>query len=184
MIVIGYQGIGKSTTADRDMSFIDLESGNFWVDGKRAEDWYKPYCKIAEHLSQQGFIVFTSSHEVVREQLKNSTEMVVVVYPAPELKDKWIERLEKRYQKSGLEKDYKALMNARDKYTENIHELENCDIPYKIALRSMNYKLNGVLHDFDMTMTLKRLYEKNGWSYEIEEDANGYTFSSLLSSKS
>ena len=51
MIVIGYQGIGKSSLAGRNNIFIDLESGNFWVDGKRADDWYKPYCQIAEHLS-------------------------------------------------------------------------------------------------------------------------------------
>lgn len=38
MIVIGYQGIGKSTLANKDLRFIDLESGNFWVDGKRADD--------------------------------------------------------------------------------------------------------------------------------------------------
>lgn len=58
MIIVGYQGIGKSSLAGRDKKFIDLESGNFWIDGKRADDWYKPYCKIAEHLSQQGYYVF------------------------------------------------------------------------------------------------------------------------------
>ena len=116
MIVIGYQGIGKSTLAGRNNRFIDLESGNFWVDGKRADDWYKPYCQIAEHLSQQGYIVFTSSHEVVRKQLENSGETIVVVYPSIKLKDEWIAKLEKRYEESGLEKDYKALMNAKDRY--------------------------------------------------------------------
>lgn len=148
MIIIGYQGIGKSTLASRDICYIDLESGNFWVDGKRAEDWYKPYCQIAEHLSQQGYAVFTSSHEVVRERLKNSTETVVIVYPAVELKDEWIAKLEKRYQESGLEKDYKALMNAKDRYAENIQELENCGIPYKIVLRSIDYDLDEVIYDF------------------------------------
>lgn len=148
MIVIGYQGIGKSTLASRDICYIDLESGNFWVDGKRAEDWYKPYCQIAEHLSQQGYVVFTSSHEVVRERLKNSTETVVIVYPAVELKDEWIAKLEKRYRESGLEKDYKALMNAKDRYVENIQELENCDIPYKIVLRSIDYDLDEEIYRF------------------------------------
>lgn len=148
MIVIGYQGIGKSTLASRDICYIDLESGKFWVDGKRAEDWYKPYCQIAEHLSQQGYIVFTSSHEVVRERLKNSTEAVVVVYPAVELKDEWIAKLEKRYKETGLEKDYKALMNAKDRYVENIRELENCDIPYKIVLTSTDYDLDDEIYRF------------------------------------
>lgn len=148
MIVIGYQGIGKSTLAGRDVCYIDLESGNFWVDGKRAEDWYKPYCQIVEHLSQQGYVVFTSSHAVVREQLKNSKETVVVVYPSIELKDEWIARLEKRYQESGLEKDYKALMNAKDRYVENIHEIENCEIENRIVINDIEYDLDYLLYNF------------------------------------
>lgn len=145
MIVIGYQGIGKSTLAGRNHKFIDLESGNFWVDGKRADDWYKPYCKIAEHLSQQGYIVFTSSHEVVRKQLENSSEDVVLVYPSTELRDAWIDKLEKRYEESGLEKDYKALMNAKDRYNENITELNVSNFAYKLILVDMHYDLEASL---------------------------------------
>lgn len=148
MIVIGYQGIGKSSIAGRSNQFIDLESGNFWIDGKRADDWYIPYCQIAEHLSQQGYIVFTSSHEVVRNQLSKSTEHVIVAYPAAELKDEWIDKLEKRYQRTGLDKDYKALMNAKDRYTENIHELETCDIQHKLRLVRSDYDLEASLISF------------------------------------
>lgn len=148
MIVIGYQGIGKSTLAGRDHKFIDLESSNFWVDGKRVDDWYKPYCQIAEHLSQQGYIVFTSSHEVVRKQLVGSREPVVVVYPAPELKNMWIDKLENRYRETGLEKDYKALMNAKDRYDENVHELATCNLPYKLMLTKTDYDLEASLIHF------------------------------------
>ena len=73
MIISGYQGIGKSSLAGKN-NCIDLESGNFWVDGKRADDWYKPYCQIANHLSQQGYTVFVSSHEVVRKELEKSED--------------------------------------------------------------------------------------------------------------
>ena len=66
--MIGYQGIGKSSCAGKN-DCIDLESGSFWVDGKRAEEWYIPYCQIAMHLANQGYTVFTSSHKVVRDQL-------------------------------------------------------------------------------------------------------------------
>lgn len=148
MIVIGYQGIGKSSLAGRDHKFIDLESSNFWVDGKRADDWYKPYCQIAEHLSRQGYIVFTSSHEVVRKQLENSREVVVVVYPSLELKNMWIDKLENRYRDTGLEKDYKALMNAKDRYEENIQELVNCKVPYKVMLKNRDYDLEASLIHF------------------------------------
>ena len=146
MIVVGYQGIGKSTLAGRDYKYIDLESGNFWIDGKRANDWYKPYCKIAEHLSAQGYIVFISSHEVVRQYLVgNSREPVVLVYPSIELKDVWIDKLEKRYIKSGLEKDYKALINAKYSYVENIKELQESCIEYKLEIDELSYDLEAML---------------------------------------
>ena len=146
MIVVGYQGIGKSTLAGRDYKYIDLESENFWIDGRRADDWYKPYCKIAEHLSEQGYIVFVSSHEVVRQYLvENSRELVALVYPSIEVKEAWIEKLEKRYIKSGLEKDYKALMNAKYSYVENIRELQESCIEYKLEINKLSYDLESML---------------------------------------
>lgn len=145
MIVIGYQVIGKSSLAGRNNRFIDLESGNFWVDGKRAEDWYKPYCQIAEHLSQQGYIVFTSSHEVVRKQLEKSKETVILVFPSVELKDEWIDKLKDRFFRTNSDKDYKALMNAKDRYEENIRELEASNIEYKMALKNIDYDLEAAL---------------------------------------
>ena len=147
MIVVGYQGIGKSTLAGRDHKYIDLESGNFWVDGKRADDWYKPYCKIAEHLSEQGYIVFVSSHEVVRQYLEeNSREVVVLVYPSIELKDEWIDKLTKRYARSKLDKDYKALMNACEgRYVKNIKELQESCIKHKLEIIKIDYDLEAML---------------------------------------
>lgn len=122
MIIIGYQGIGKSTLAGKN-NCIDLESGNFWVDGKRADNWYIPYCQIANHLSEQGYTVFTSSHKVVRKELEKSKEKVFVVCPSIELKEQWIAKLRNRYESTGLEKDFKALANAEDRYVDNINEL-------------------------------------------------------------
>lgn len=122
MIIIGYQGIGKSTLAGKS-GCIDLESGNFWVDGKRADDWYIPYCKIANHLSEQGYTVFVSSHEVVRNELLKSKERVIIVCPNIHLKDKWIAKLKERYDRTLLDKDFKAWKNAEDRYDENITEL-------------------------------------------------------------
>lgn len=157
MIVIGYQGIGKSTLAGRNNRFIDLESGNFWFYDEETKqkvrhgNWYKPYCNIAEHLSKQGYIVFVSSHEVVRKQLENSSEEIVVCYPDIKLKDEWIEKLKKRYEESGLEKDYKALMNAKDRYDENIREM-SADIYSnhlwnELVVKQIDYDLEvGLIH--------------------------------------
>ena len=135
MIIIGYQGIGKSTLAGCD-NCIDLESGNFWIDGKRDDNWYIPYCNIAEHLSNQGFTVFVSSHQVVRDRLSQSDEATITVFPSLDLREEWTERLKERWEQSGLDKDYRAYMNAYVRYHDNIKEL-------------MNYKCTHIIHDMD-----------------------------------
>lgn len=140
-ILIGYQGVGKSTVAKSDIDFIDLESGSFWVDGKRDPLWYKSYCYIAEHLCKQGYNVFVSSHQVVREQLRNSDCRVMVIYPSLYLKDRWIERLEKRYNESQLEKDYKAWKNAEEMYNQNISDLMNEETFEHIVITRIPYDL-------------------------------------------
>lgn len=144
MIIVGYQGIGKSTLAGKN-NVIDLESGSFWNNGTRPDDWYIYYCQIAEHLSQQGYIVFTSSHEVVRNRLKKySNEKVYIIYPSLRLHDEWINKLRERYNNSKLEKDYKALMNAEDRYYENIEELKNSGIE-AIEIQDMSYRLGDMI---------------------------------------
>lgn len=145
MIVIGYQGIGKSTLANEDIRFIDLESGNFWNNGKRPDDWYIYYCNIARHISNQGKIVFVSSHKEVRDNLRDYDD-VIIVCPSLSLKDKWIKKLETRYNITKLEKDYKAYINAKNNYEENINSLKesgyNC-----IELTSLSYNLKEIILD-------------------------------------
>lgn len=141
MIYVGYQGVGKSSIAGKN-GCIDLESGNFWIDGERSNNWYKIYVNIAEHLSSQGYNVFISSHKVVRDELANRGIEYCTIAPAPELKDKWIDRLQKRYDKTGLEKDYKALMNAKDCYEENVLDLINDDSSVmSVLILSADYDL-------------------------------------------
>ena len=148
MIIIGYQGIGKSTLAKDSRKYIDLESGNFWVNGERDEQWYKPYCNIANHLSAQGYTVFTSSHKEIREELKNSNEIVKIVFPALELKTDWLIRLTNRYNESMLEKDYKALINASLYYEDNINDLMNEPFD-KIVINNIDYNLRELIEKND-----------------------------------
>ena len=143
MIIIGYQGIGKSTMAGKNKC-IDLESGNLWVDGKRADNWYIPYCQIANHLSEQGYTVFVSSHEVVRNELKKSKESVFVICPNVHLKDEWIKKLKDRYERTKLDKDFKAWKNAEDRYEENIKELVFSGFEGHYIM-SMNYDLGAMV---------------------------------------
>lgn len=180
MIIVGYQGIGKSTLVKNLYApdCIDLESGNFWVNGKRDDEWYKPYCHIAIHLSQQGYVVFISSHEVVRNYLKEiSSEPVVVVYPSIELKDEWIKKLEDRYTQTNLEKDYKALMNAKDRYTENIMDLMHSGL-YTVAITDIKYSLRDIveslLEEYSRTLKSNNILWLNKFIPDVNTFADNY----------
>lgn len=131
--MIGYQGIGKSTLGGKH-GCVDLESGNFWIGDRRDSEWYIPYCNIAMHLANQGYTVFTSSHKKVveyfsRMPLLPNVGKVVIFCPRLSMKKQWITKLKDRYDSTHLEKDYKAWMNAKDKYEENITDLYSSGLP-------------------------------------------------------
>lgn len=167
MIIVGYQGIGKSTLAKNGNGFIDLESNNFFVNGVRQNDWYIPYCNIAMNLSEQGYTVFVSSHECVRNYLSFHADQarLVIVCPSIRLKDQWIEKLEKRYQDTGLVKDYKAMMNAKDRYEENIKELMNTVGFEVLQIDTMDYKLSDVIASFVALPRIVRKAESEDLSF-------------------
>lgn len=152
MIIIGYQGVGKSTLANKkDKRYIDLESGNFFVNDKRDKNWYKVYINIAYHLSKQGYTVFVSSHKEVRNELKEvvkyHNEDVRIIYPSLDIKDEWINKLESRYNSSNLSKDYKAWKNAETMYKENIIDLMN-EIEFKhIVIQTLDYDLEKLVEE-------------------------------------
>jgi hypothetical protein len=146
MIVIGYQGIGKSSAASDNLSFIDLESSSFWVDGKRDFDWYIVYAQIAEHLSKQGYTVFVSSHQVLRDWLASSSEKVVEIYPSHEIKEDWLRRLKYRLITDPSEKNKRAYEGALNHYDANIKSFEEDRGHYiYMELRTVNYKLEDVI---------------------------------------
>lgn len=143
MIILGYQGIGKSTLGGHN-DVIDLESSNFWNNGKRPDDWYVYYCKVARYLSKQDYIVFVSSHKVVQDELKKCCDSVYTVFPSLALKKDWIEKLRVRYLFTESIKDYKAWKNAEEKYAENISELIMSGFQYYM-IESMDYRLQDIV---------------------------------------
>ena len=153
MIIIGYQGIGKSTLAEQHYNYLDLESTNTWFEEngerKRWPNWAEIYVNFAVDLSRkQYYTVFVSSHAIVRAELNKHRHnaMIAVCCPTLDLKEKWIERLQQRYNRTELDKDYRALMNAVDRYDENITELSNAGFPV-IWIDSMDYELSKVIED-------------------------------------
>lgn len=144
MIIVGYQGIGKSTLAKKSKKYIDLESSIFFHEGARPDDWYIYYCKVAENLSSQGYIVFVSSHKQVRDYLLDSGEHIIIICPSLSLKDEWIMKLEQRYNNTLLIKDFKAWQNANETFEQNIKDIYDCGLPVH-TINDMNYNLKKII---------------------------------------
>lgn len=149
MIVIGYQGIGKTTCASKRDGVIDLESSNFKVDGERDENWYIIYCRIAVSLARQGYIVLISSHECVRSELRkynpDGKYSVVIICPHYTLKDQWIQPLHDRYIQDRSGENYIAWRDAEDHFIDSVQSITQDVVFSIIFLDSMDYDLGGLI---------------------------------------
>ena len=163
MIVIGYQGIGKSTIAqETDIShgFIDLESSLFKNEvGFRCPDWNEVYCKIAESLSKQGYTVFVSSHKIVQDCLKDSEEPVLAIYPSIDIREDWINKLFSRYKSNKTRKNETAWLDAEANYEKEIHILQESPFA-KYEIKSMDYRLIDIINHEKEEMTICQKNEK------------------------
>jgi len=162
MIVIGYQGIGKSTLARESKGFIDLESSTFYATGKRPDDWHCYYCKIAENLSEQGYVVFVSSHKSVRDYFKRSDEKAVIICPDVSLKGKWISKLHERFERCSTNKNLRAWKGAERYFDENISDLMNDGIPV-IVIPSMGYRLDSLIRNYILTDEEIDFHDRQIW---------------------
>lgn len=150
MVIVGYQGIGKTTLSKESHKFIDLESSMmFFQDtGERPVGWEELYVNYAESLANDGHIVFVSSHPQVREELSKRAKKkglkVGCIAPSKYLEDKWVDRLQERYSISQISKDYRAYMGAKFNYGSDIKSLEasseELGIPL-IHINNLNYNL-------------------------------------------
>lgn len=153
MIITGYQGIGKSTLAKKRTDIIDLESSCFWKteNGERTKpsDWYVYYCQMAEHLSKQGYIVFVSCHQEVREWLAaNGTEKFYAIFPDKSIKEDGLNRLYARYQASLSYKDLAAYARAENCYDKDIDEL-TLECSPEVEWYSEAVRINNIRYDLE-----------------------------------
>lgn len=147
MIYTGYQGIGKSSLAKKIPNVIDLESSNFYVDGYkngRPENWYKIYATIAKHLSDQGKIVFISTHKPLREYMNEQGIEFTAIFPCKDLKEEWLEKLYTRYETTQSFKDFRALAAAYgdnfEVWIDDLYKEKNI-----IVITDINYSLEDLV---------------------------------------
>jgi len=109
MIISAFQGIGKTTLAKSRLDIIDFESSSF---DKSNPNWYVDYCKAALDLDKQGYIVFVSSHNVVRDYLVNSGAKYFMIMYSKDLKDFAVDKVKVRYEQDPSEKNKRAMDKA------------------------------------------------------------------------
>ena len=146
LIIIGYPGIGKTSRAGKD-NCIDLEISCFGdPEDTNARDFLS-YCDTAINLALQGYTVFISSHKQVRDYLHHIRAVgyklipIVIICPPIDLKYEWFDKLEKRYKKTGLEKDLRALRHVYEHYADDIIDMVSDIFPV--------YQFNNMDYDLD-----------------------------------
>ena len=149
LIVIGYQGIGKSSISGIENGVIDLESSNFkYPDGSRLSEWHELYCQIAVNLAKQGFIVCISSHKCVCDELSKYDPEdlydIVVICPTINLKEQWLKRLSNRLGHNPVEKNWLAYINAKENYENSIKSLSNTVFD-NIYVSNVSYDLKKII---------------------------------------
>lgn len=178
-IVIGYQGIGKSTCAKNLSDCIDFESSLFKIDGDRDDNWYVIYCRQAVSLAKQGYTVFVSSHKDVRDELaKYDTEgkyVVVIIAPHYRLKDCWIAKLNRRYSDDPTDKNYIAWQASEARYDADILDLASDSRFSFIFIESMQYHFSSMIRNLRLMYETRTSYyyrRVNPETQHIEEGIN------------
>lgn len=159
-IISGYQGVGKSTLAKSNNNYVDLESSTFFVEGVRDPNWHIVYINIAEHLALSGLNVFISAHKIVRDELiKRNSIQKILVYPSLDLKDIWVSNLKERYigtlNTNEEQKNYKAFICAKERYSEDIQKLIESDgFDKHYIIKEIPFNLEYILNDTDSLNSL------------------------------
>lgn len=165
LIVCGYPGVGKTSASGCRRSIIDLESSWFQKD----DIWYSEYAKVAIELAGQGFTVCTSMHSEVLDIFARFFDPAVpsgvpmdynmygkcgifgcvIVVPDKSLKKEWEDRLVRRYEESGSDKDKRALKRSIDKFDRDISGASGYGLPVKY-LTSTDYQFEDVIDEIRM----------------------------------
>lgn len=153
MIIFGYPGIGKTTLTTSEDYKTNFVNGVIDLDSMFFSDlddpyWFKRYTNLAEYISKQGYLVMISTHEKVVSSLKKSPEKKLIIVPSPKIKDKWVERLDKRRQKTNLFKDKRAYLHVKEHFDSDYEMLKKASEWPKydiLELDSMNYSLSDIL---------------------------------------
>lgn len=145
-VISGFPGIGKSvlTKNGKDLRVLDSDSSSFsWIEeGVRNPDFPNNYMKHIKDNIGKANCILVSSHDIVREALKENNIEYTLVYPAVELKDEYLERYKNRGNNEGF------LKFISSNWEQFISDIEKETFPKLIKLESGQF-LASVLNNLD-----------------------------------
>lgn len=156
-VISGFPGVGKSYMFNNKTDLIILDSGssNFsWVKDlegnntrERNPEFPQNYINhIKENLGKVD-IIFVSSHDVVRNALRESNISYILAYPNITLKDEYI----KRYRDRGNDEPFISMIN--NKWDEFIMGIKKETFPTLIELYKDEYLSNIIKHGYCTPMS-------------------------------
>lgn len=143
IVVSGFPGVGKTTFFERfrDIKSADSDSSRFsWSEpGVRNPDFPQNYIDYIKASIGRFDFIFVSSHDLVREALKEEGIPYSIVYPSKALKDEYI----RRYVERGNQESFVQLLETN--FDQFIESIEQDDYPTRIPLQSGEY-LSDVIY--------------------------------------
>lgn len=145
VVISGFPGVGKSYlfNTNEKMTILDSDSSMFsWIEeGVRHPDFPNNYMEhIKENIGKVDNI-FVSSHDIVREALRDNNIPYLLVYPSGELKEEYVER----YKDRGSNEGFINFISAN--WDRFIMDIERETYPELIRLESGQY-LRDVLEEY------------------------------------
>ena len=150
MIIMAYKGVGKRELAKKRLDIIDLDADQLFRDGSRPWNWEEIYVGCAVCLSKQGYIVLISSQVGVQDVVHRIKEPVYAVIPSLKMKDIWVEKLKKRWQRTEKRSDKKEYFDAKAYYRIEIEQIiAEKDIFKELwIIDTMSYDFEEIIENF------------------------------------
>jgi len=142
-VISGFPAVGKSFLSEQsDLTVLDSDSSNFsWVrEGERHPDFPNNYIEHIKNSIGKVDYILVSSHDIVREALRENNIPYTLVYPSFELKDEYSDRYRNRGNNEGF---IKFIDSNWHKF---ISDIENETFPKLVELESGQY-LSDVLDE-------------------------------------
>jgi hypothetical protein len=141
-VISGFPGIGKSVlTKQSNLTVLDSDSSQFsWIEkGVRNPDFPNNYMNhIKENIGKADYIL-VSSHDNVRQALKDNQIDYTIVYPSVDLKDEYMDRY------AGRGNDEKFINFIGTNWDKFLSDIQEDSYPKHVCLSKGQF-LSHMLH--------------------------------------